>query len=65
MSPIMLKLLNLVIRLNIIKILSHKRWKLTKETLKSLYRSLIGFDLNFFDLAVFSQFFECHISVII
>jgi hypothetical protein len=52
-------------RLNIIKILSHKRWKLTKETLKSLYSSLIGFWLEFFDLAVFSQFFECHISVII
>ena len=29
-------------RLNIIKILSHKRWKLNTDTLTSLYRSLIG-----------------------
>ena len=29
-------------RLNIIKILSHKRWKLSKDTLTSLYCSLIG-----------------------
>ena len=29
-------------RLNIIKILSHKSWKLNKKTLVSLYKSLIG-----------------------
>ena len=43
-------------RLNIIKILSHKRWKLSKETLKSLYCSLIGsvIEYSFFTISEIS-----------
>ena len=43
-------------RLNIIKILSHKRWKLSKETLTSLYRSLIGsiIEYSFFTISEIS-----------
>lgn len=34
-------------RMNIIKILSHKSWKLRKETLLSIYKSLIGSVLDY------------------
>ena len=40
-------------RLNVIKIFSHKSWKLSKWTLKSLYRSLVDsiFEYSFFCIA--------------
>ena len=40
-------------RLNLIKIFSHKSWKLCKWTLKSIYRSLVGsiFEYSFFCVA--------------
>ena len=43
-------------RLNIIKILSHKKWKLSKNTLESLYRSLIGsvIEYSFFTISEIS-----------
>ena len=43
-------------RLNIIKILSHKRWKLNTDTLASLYRSLIGsiIEYSFFTISEIS-----------
>ena len=43
-------------RLNIIKILSHSKWKLTKETLLSLYRSLVGsiIEYSFFAISEIS-----------
>ena len=43
-------------RLNIIKILSHKRWKMSKDTLTSLYRSLIGsvIEYSFFTISEIS-----------
>ena len=43
-------------RLNIIKILSHKSWKLTTETLTNLYKSLVGsiLDYSFFTITEIS-----------
>ena len=44
-------------RLNIIKIFSHKSWHLSKKTLTSKYRALIGsiFDYSFFAVACVSE----------
>jgi len=39
-------------RVNKIKILSHRRWKLSKETLTPLYRSLIGSIIEYSFLTV-------------
>ena len=44
-------------RLNLIKILSHRTWKLIQKTLLSVYRSLVGsvLDYNFFILPFLSD----------
>ena len=42
-------------RLNIIKILCHRSWSLTKETLKGIYNSLVG---SIFVYSFFMQIFQ-------
>ena len=51
-------------RLNIIKIFSHKSWKLSHETLKCIYSALIGslFTYSFFSKPIWKGFRECRIG---